>query len=178
MQAVETANNRAAELVGKRHSGSGELIDNPDAKFAIDETTRSALRDVIADGFRDNKTVDEIAADIMQSTALSQERADLIARTEVYNINNSVALASIKQSGAAMLKQCNTSSDEPCEGCLENESAGAIPLDDDFPSGDDGPTLHPRCSCELSFVTDDQSEEETGERPPIDDDALDPDEEE
>jgi hypothetical protein len=132
-------------LVGKRHSGSGELIDNPDAKYAIDGTTRDAISDVIAVGFRDNLTVDEIAANIVGSTALSQERADLIARTEVFSLNNSVALETVKQTGAAMLKEWNTTSDDPCEGCLENESAGPIALDDDFPSGDGAPVLHPRC---------------------------------
>jgi uncharacterized protein with gpF-like domain len=160
-EAVDSANNRAAELVGKKWSGSGELIDNPDAKFAIDGTTRDATRDVIAEGFRNNSTVDEIASNIVSSTALSQERADLISRTEVFSLNNSVALQTIKQSGAAMLKEWNTTSDDPCESCLENESesAGGIPLNDDFASGDDAPTLHPRCSCELSFVTDDSDQE-------------------
>jgi hypothetical protein len=165
MQAVDLANNRAAELVGKKHSGSGELVDNADAKFAIDQTTRDALRDTIADGFERHATVDEIASDIVGSTALSQERAELIARTEVFNINNDTALASFKiasdQGGVALLKEWNTTSDEPCESCLENESAGPIPLDSDFPGGDDAPTLHPRCSCELSVVID-ESEDQDG----------------
>jgi hypothetical protein len=72
--AIEYSKERSAELVGKKWSGSGELIDNPDAKWAIDETTRDMLRDVIADGFRDNLTVDQIASNIVESTALSQDR--------------------------------------------------------------------------------------------------------
>jgi hypothetical protein len=112
------------------------------------------------------RTVDEIASDIVSSTALSADRADLIARTEVFNINNDVALASFKtardQSGVAMLKEWITGGDDPCEDCLSNEAAGPISLDDDFPSGDDAPTAHPRCSCELSVVTD-ESEDHTDE---------------
>jgi hypothetical protein len=168
MQAVDLANNRAAELVGKKHSGSGELVDHPDAKWAIDETTRSALRDTIADGFRDNLTVDEIASNIVESTALSQDRADLIARTEVSSINNIAALSAFKvardQGGVKLKKVWTCNGDLPCEDCLSNEadSADGIDLDEDFSSGASEPPEHPRCSCELSFVAD-ESEDQTGE---------------
>lgn len=36
-----------------------------------------------------------------------------------------------------------------CEVCMENADAGWIPIDDEFPSGDDEPPAHPNCSCEL-----------------------------
>jgi len=38
-------------------------------------------------------------------------------------------------------------SDNPCEACIENEDEGAIPLDDEFPSGDMDPPGHPHCDC-------------------------------
>ena len=42
--------------------------------------------------------------------------------------------------------------DEPgaCEKCVNNASAGAIGIDESFPSGDDQPTAHNRCRCHLA----------------------------
>lgn len=40
-----------------------------------------------------------------------------------------------------------------CDICLENSGAGWIPIDDDFPSGDDEPPAHPNCMCELETRT-------------------------
>ena len=41
---------------------------------------------------------------------------------------------------------------EACEEiCQPNIDAGWIDIDDDFPSGDQQPTAHPRCDCNIDF---------------------------
>jgi len=36
---------------------------------------------------------------------------------------------------------------DECDICAENESAGWIPIDEAFPSGDQTPPNHPNCRC-------------------------------
>lgn len=42
-----------------------------------------------------------------------------------------------------------TTSDDPCDDCLENEDEGFIPMEEDFSSGHYAPLLHPNCQCYL-----------------------------
>lgn len=44
-----------------------------------------------------------------------------------------------------------TTSDDPCETCIENEDAGWIPVSSEFPSGDYAPLAHLNCQCMLSL---------------------------
>jgi hypothetical protein len=44
-----------------------------------------------------------------------------------------------------------TTSDNPCEICLENEDEGPIPMEQDFSSGDWGPLAHLSCQCVLEL---------------------------
>ena len=86
-RAVAFSRDRAAELVGKRWTADGELIDNPNARWAIDGSTRSTIRGLIEQGLADNIGTPAIADSIKASTAFSDNRADLVARTEVSNAN-------------------------------------------------------------------------------------------
>jgi hypothetical protein len=54
--------------------------------------------------------------------------------------------------GLTVMKEWVTTSDDPCPECLENEDIGRITLEDDFPSGDAAPLLHPNCQCVLSIT--------------------------
>ncbi|HJU25398.1 MAG TPA: hypothetical protein VJ722_01860, partial [Rhodanobacteraceae bacterium] len=42
--ALDYAAERSAELVGKRRNLAGDLVDNPDAQWRIDDSTREFLR--------------------------------------------------------------------------------------------------------------------------------------
>jgi hypothetical protein len=70
-RAVEYARERSAELVGKRVLADGTIIDNPDAKWAIDETTRTMIRDTIAGGLADNIGSDAIVEALQDGYAFS-----------------------------------------------------------------------------------------------------------
>jgi hypothetical protein len=144
--AVDAANARAAELVGKQWR-DGELVDNPNAKWAITDSTRDMLRSTITGGLADNVGYDEIV-DRIEALGFGTARAETIARTEIARANSAAALDSYRaaRDGAGVkTKKEWLVDDEPCEVCQENAAAGAIDLDDDFPSGDAAPPGHPRC---------------------------------
>lgn len=153
--AVGAARARAAEMVGMRWSDDGTLVPSRNAENTITETTRDMIRTIIADGLADNIGTDAIADNIEASTAFSPERADLIAHTEVGNINSQASLDSAQTAAAAgvkLLKGWLTAGDDKVEDiCLGNEAAGFIALDDDFPSGDAAPLAHLRCRCSLIY---------------------------
>lgn len=158
-RAVEMANERAAELVGKSYV-DGELVDNPDAEFRIDEGTRTLIRNVITDGLDENLGADEIASNI-EDLGFDADRADLIARTEIARANSDAALLSYdaaQDAGVAVRKEWILGPN-PCEICEGNADDGDIAIDDDFSSGDDAPPAHPNCECAVSPVVDDSGDE-------------------
>lgn len=79
----------------------------------------------------------------------SPGRALRAVRYEAATAYNQGLLTALR--GAPVKKEWVTTSDNPCEECLENEDAGPIMLQDDFPSGDAAPLLHPNCQCVLGI---------------------------
>ena len=158
--AVDWARGRAAELVGKRVLATGEVIDNPNADFAIIDYTRDLIRDRIAQGLEDNIGTPAIADSIEQLTEgedgavrspFGSERAALIANTEVARANEQGKLVGFRGAADAgiALKKSWLTMGEACDVCQDNEDDGPIDLDDDFSSGDDAPPGHPNCRCVL-----------------------------
>lgn len=158
--AVAMARERAAELVGKRVLDDGAVIDNPDAEWAITDSTRDMIRNAIADGLADNIGRDGIIDSISDLTGFDGDRAEMIAETEIARANSLAALEGYKaagQAGVAVKKEWLVA-DEACDDCQANADEGPIDLDDDFPSGDDAPPGHPNCRCALSPVVYDAEE--------------------
>lgn len=157
-RAVKYSDERAAEMVGKRKLADGSLIENPNAVWRIDEPTRNEIRNVIADGLQDNIGTNKIADNIRAATAFSEERAQIIAETEILKANNMGALEGMQiavANGVAIRKEWDCDI-EPCLICLGNELAGPIELLEAFPSGDLAPGAHPSCRCTLNPVLDDE----------------------
>jgi hypothetical protein len=154
--AVEFSRERAAELVGKRILADGSIVDNPNAKWAIDETTRTMIRDTIAQGLADNIGTPAIADAIQASYAFSPERAGIVARTEVRNANEQTKISSWRTAGdvgVVIKKTWQTSNNEnTCDICEGNEADGEIDLDEDFSSGDDAAPAHPNCLPGQAYV--------------------------
>jgi SPP1 gp7 family putative phage head morphogenesis protein len=146
-RAADYARERAAEMVGKRWVNDA-LVDNPNAKWAISQTTRDGLHDMIVKSYEDGKTPVQLAKQIEDSYLFSESRAQMIASTETAKASVSGSLGAWKESGVVKGKAWQMSNDhDQDDECDENEDAGIIDLDDDFPSGDDGPPAHPRCMC-------------------------------
>ena len=57
------------------------------------------------------------------------------------------------------LKKIWVTDTDPCDECQANGDAGAIPIDDEFPSGDDAETAHPGCKCHTESVVEEGEEE-------------------
>lgn len=74
----------------------------------------------------------------------------MIARTEIAKAHAEGNLVVWKQSGVVggkrslWMGEIGSNSADPCE---DNASVGVIPIDEAFPSGDDGPPYHPNCRC-------------------------------
>lgn len=167
--AADFAHARAAEMVGMRYDENGDLVEAKRAEYAIDDTTRDMLRDTIADGLEDKLSLDDIAADIEDNFAFSEERAMMIARTETTRANNQSSLISATKArdelGIKLTKNWLSTDDEDVdeEICLANEDDGPIELDQDFSSGDDAPPGHPNCRCTLVYDRDTSDDEEDEE---------------
>jgi hypothetical protein len=163
-KAVDYAAARAAEIVGKRYDTDGNLIDNPNADWAITDTARNVLRREIRDGLATDRDVDRLADHITDTGIFSDDRAEMIARTEINVAMNQGVLEAGRQARSAGLpvRKVWTLGANPCPQCEDAAAEGDIDLEDDF-GGDagDAPPLHPNCECSLDlFVADDEAPEE------------------
>jgi len=145
---------RAAELVGKKRNALGELVDNPNARWAITDTTREALRAQIDRIMAEGTDPRALAQAIRESAQFGKPRAELIARTELNMANNALALESYYQAramGIRVLKVWTTANDDRVDPeCVANGAAGPLELEAPFPSGDQAPPCHPRCRCAIA----------------------------
>jgi hypothetical protein len=147
------ANARAADYAAQR---SAELVTD------IDESTRNMLRSKIAAGLDAGAMREDIIDDIMASGIFSEDRATLIADTEVAMANGQGALAGYKEAKAAGVKLSKiwVCDSDPCPICDENQSAGEIEVEAEFPSGDDAETAHPGCLCHTESVVEDDDKDD------------------
>jgi hypothetical protein len=162
-EAVDYAASRAAEMVGKRYDTDGNLIDNPDADWAITDTARNVLRREIRDSLATDRDVDRLADHITDTGIFSDDRAEMIARTETNMAMNQGVLEAGRQARDAGLnvRKAWTLGPNPCELCQDAAAEGDIDLDDDFGSdAGDAPPLHPNCECSLDLVVANEEEEE------------------
>jgi hypothetical protein len=81
-QAAAYANERGAELVGKRVLPDGTVVDNPNSKWAVSSSVRDRLRETVAKAFDEGWSQKQLQEEIESPTFWSW-RSDMIARTEV-----------------------------------------------------------------------------------------------
>lgn len=160
--ALEYAEQRAAELIGMRRDAEGNLVPNPDASMTITQTTRDKVKQIVVDALgpapegEEAPTIEErllaLKDDVTGSPLFSETRATFIARAELAMAHGQGALESFRamaaKTGFQMEKAWTTSEDGKVEEtCLLNAAAGWIPLEEPFPSGDMTYPAHPRCRC-------------------------------
>lgn len=146
--AVDYASKRAAEMVGMKYSDAGELVENPNAKWAISQTTRDRLREIVKGAFEEKTPYSEVVEDIRTADIFSEDRAALIAKTEIQNAQVRSNFDVWKKSGLVEEVKWLAVGPEPCPICLGNNNL-VREIGEEFPSGDVHPTAHPRCSCIL-----------------------------
>ena len=140
-RALEWATEHAADLVG-----TGD-----DPEFSVTQSTRDMLRVTLSKGIAENLSAEEIGKEVAKSYAFSEERAELIALTEIATANSYGALEGYKEASDIGLEVSKSwlRLGDACPLCVSNAEAGVIPLDDAFPSGDMAPPAHPNCRCVL-----------------------------
>lgn len=149
-------NDRALEWA-KDHTD--ELIQ------VLDENTQKMVSKAISMGLEEGLSEEEIVKKVMEA-GFDENRAKLIADTEIGNANSRGALEGYKaaaDAGVAVMKKWVTVGDDDVDKdiCEANEAQGAIPIDEPFQSGHMAPLGHPRCRCVLVPVVDDGDETET-----------------
>jgi uncharacterized protein with gpF-like domain len=155
-EAVQWARAHGAELVGKRVLPDGSIIDNPDTRWNILESTREAIKQLVAQAVTEGWSTNELAKNVMADAAFAKTRAQTIARTELAFAHTQGNVAGWKASGLKVQKLSVLGSEHDRDDeCDANAAAGPLPLDADFPSGDLLPPYHPNCVCVVSPVLPD-----------------------
>lgn len=148
-RALQYAQTRAASLIGSDASG-GELAD----------ATREMIRSTIAEAIANDWSISDLANELGDAYAFSQDRADTIARTELKGAMSAGNAEGWRASGVVTGKIWQISSQHDLDDeCNDNADAGVIGIDEDFPSGDDMPPAHPNCDCVVYPVTADDNED-------------------
>lgn len=123
------------------------------------ETTPEMLRATIGDAIEQGWSVGRLRDELRESYSFSPGRALTIARTETARARRAGGLASARAAGAES-KHWQVASDDACAACLNNQAAGWIGIDDEFPEGDDP---HPNCTCSVDSRTEPGEDDPGGE---------------
>jgi hypothetical protein len=152
--AGDYAQKRGAEMVGMKWV-DGELVQNPDAEWAISDTTRDKIQSLIDKAFKDETKWSDLIDQIKESDAFSQSRAAMIAKTEVANAQVLGNLTAWKETGLVEEVDwvlAGNHEDEPDDECDDMAEGGPYAMDDlpEYPQ-------HPQCMCLLvaSQIKDD-----------------------
>ena len=147
----------ALGLTGKR-AATWAAEKSANLVRGIDATTRERLASVVATGIENQLGVPGTARLIRaEIDDMTVRRSLIIAATEVNDAFTFAALTKMQATGVEYKRLIL--SPGACPICEDNADAGSIKVDEDFPSGDDGPPFHPLCRCAV-----------TGARPPEDED--------
>lgn len=139
-------------------------LDNYGARLVtgINETTRESLKTLLGQAANEGWSYQRTAEAIMgrfEGFAIGKpqehidSRAHLVAVTELgnaYTEGNLIVARDLAEAGLPVEKFWSTVGDEKTsEGCLENEAAGWIGVEEVFPSGHQRPLRFPGCRCDL-----------------------------
>jgi hypothetical protein len=155
--ARDWAKDRAAELVGMKWV-NGELVENPNAEWAITDSVRDDIRAIVKNAFEGETPLKDIIADLEEAGPFTNARAKMIARTEVAQAQSAGNYETWKKIEVAQTKWLlsadhDWSKDDP--DCEDNDSV-TVDLGAAFPSGDLFPPAHPNCQCVLVAVFPDE----------------------
>ena len=143
----------ASAAVGEDFAGE-YLRDNSLSKLAggINETSIERLQDALAGAWDKGGDYDSMVKAVTDTfDDFSTTRTELIAQTEANDAYNdgrhSIAIGLDMDE-----KRWDPDGTAACEEiCQPNADQGWIPIDEDFQSGDDAPSGHPRCDCSTDY---------------------------
>ena len=159
-KALKYAKDRAAELVGKRRLPDGTIIDNPNRKWAIEDSTRDMLRGDVSKAIEEGWSTKQLQDQLWENYAFSDERAEMIARTEIAFADSRGNQIAYKESGLVSGKEWILAPNHADEDeCDDAAAAGIVPIDQPFPGVDVGePPAHPHCLCDCLPVLEGEEE--------------------
>jgi len=123
---------------------AGELVSG------INDTTQQLIADAVEQGIEDSLGVNgtaQLIRSVLEDMTVS--RSQMIASTEMNDAFSQATMRKLDRLGVEY-KQWITSPGNVCDECTENEDASPIPLEENFPSGDDAPPAHPNCRCAVT----------------------------
>lgn len=156
--AIEYANTRAAELVGKKVDEDGSVVDNPNSAYSIEDSTREMIRGDVAQAMEEGLSNDELADMLAENYAFSDARAETIARTETATADTQGNLALYTRSGQVDQKEWITGAG-CCDECAAIDGE-VVPLDAEFSIGVDAAPAHPNCRCDFLPILSDEDDTE------------------
>lgn len=146
--------NLRARAYAKKHAA--------EAVTQINDVTRKEIARIVSDGVKSGASYNDIAKAIkskFEEFAVPSpqkhipNRAVLVAVTELANAyceGNAQVGDYLQSNGVKMMKAWQTLEDDRVsDGCKENEHAGWIPIDKEFPSGHMHPPRFPGCRCDF-----------------------------
>ena len=146
--------NLRARAYAKKHAA--------EAVTQINDVTRKEIACIVSDGVKSGSSYNDIAKAIkskFEEFAVPSpqkhipNRAVLVAVTELANAyceGNAQVGDYLQSNGVKMMKAWQTLEDDRVsDGCKENEQAGWIPIDKEFPSGHMHPPRFPGCRCDF-----------------------------
>lgn len=146
--------NLRARAYAKKHAA--------EAVTQINDVTRKEIARIVSDGVKSGTSYNDIAKAIkskFEEFAVPSpqkhipNRAVLVAVTELANAyceGNAQVGDCLQSNGVKMMKAWQTLEDDRVsDGCKENEQAGWIPIDKEFPSGHMHPPRFPGCRCDF-----------------------------
>lgn len=151
--AQQYASSRAAEMIGMRRNEKGELVENPNAKYAISRTTREDVLNTIIQAREEGWTASQLSAVLEASTTFSSARARLIAETEMMNAQSYGTYIFWMAGNKVQTVQWETSGlENVCPMCDGFANQGEVPLGHEFSPGVRHPQAHVKCDCSLKAV--------------------------
>lgn len=114
-----------------------------------DETIRR-LMTTLAEGVDEGEGIGELGRRLRRECEdMTRYRAELIARTETCESFSYAAVETYRRNGITKVRWLTAGDDNVSDQCRSNEAAGAVPIDEAFPSGHEYPPSHPACRCAL-----------------------------
>ena len=145
------ARTRGAEMIGKKWI-DGELVDNPNAQWAISETTRARTQELLEEAVDEGWSPQRFAERLTESGLYEEPRAETIARTEVGRAANLGQIGAYREVGADEVYVYDGEDDD--DECKE-ANGSFWPIED----AEANPLEHPNCRRSFRPLTRAEREE-------------------
>lgn len=148
--------NRAAAIIAAPRGGFARLLNKKTSTLqGLDTTTLRQVGTALSAGLALGLADEQIASKLVEVIG-SADRALTIATTEM---NSAMSVASMDNYQTLGVEQVEWLGLEACEICQPNIDQGAIPLGQEFDSGDTEPPGHANCRCSILPVIDGMTDE-------------------